>query len=112
VQLKVCPITVVNIKYCPDFNPDKNPNDVYIGRFHQSAKYGALPASKWANPFWITDDVNRETVIELYRDYIVNNPGLMNSLLELDGKRLGCWCKPELCHGDILAKLSESEQGI
>jgi hypothetical protein len=23
-------------------------------------------------------------------------------LLELDGKRLGCFCKPKLCHGDII----------
>ena len=26
----------------------------------------------------------------------------MDSLLELKGKTLGCWCKPEDCHGDIL----------
>jgi len=26
-------------------------------------------------------------------------------LPELIGKRLGCYCKPLLCHGDVLAKL-------
>ena len=29
----------------------------------------------------------------------------MNDLHELEGKTLGCWCKPEKCHGDILIKL-------
>jgi hypothetical protein len=23
------------------------------------------------------------------------------------GKNLGCWCKPEKCHGDILIKIIE-----
>ena len=29
----------------------------------------------------------------------------MESLIELEGKVLGCWCHPEPCHGDILVKL-------
>jgi hypothetical protein len=29
----------------------------------------------------------------------------MNDLHELNGKELGCWCKPDKCHGDILIKL-------
>ena len=29
----------------------------------------------------------------------------MDSILELDGKVLGCWCCPEECHGDILVKI-------
>lgn len=33
------------------------------------------------------------------------NQELMNSLHELGGKTLGCWCRPEDCHGDILLKL-------
>lgn len=30
---------------------------------------------------------------------------MTEQLLELEGKNLGCWCKPEACHGDILVKL-------
>ena len=26
-----------------------------------------------------------------------------NEVFKLAGKRLGCFCKPELCHGDVLA---------
>ena len=33
------------------------------------------------------------------------NKELMNSLSELRGKRLGCWCKPERCHGNVLIEL-------
>lgn len=29
----------------------------------------------------------------------------MRSLHELDGKILGCFCKPDKCHGDVLIKL-------
>ena len=31
-----------------------------------------------------------------------------NKVYELQGKRLGCFCKPELCHGDILANYLNS----
>jgi hypothetical protein len=29
----------------------------------------------------------------------------MASLDELEGKTLGCFCKPEPCHGDVLLEL-------
>jgi hypothetical protein len=28
---------------------------------------------------------------------------------EFRGKVLGCWCKPEACHGDVLIELIEGE---
>ena len=28
-------------------------------------------------------------------------------LKRLKGKKLGCWCKPERCHGDVIVKLIE-----
>lgn len=31
----------------------------------------------------------------------------MAALPELKG-RLGCWCKPEACHGDVLVELLEA----
>ena len=74
----------------------KEPYDVYIGR-----------PSKWGNPFEIGVDGNREEVIEKYRKYILAHKNLLNSLYELKGKTLGCWCKPKACHGDILAELAD-----
>jgi len=64
-----------------------------------------LSRSKWMNPFKITPDSSREKVCEDYEKYIRSKPELMESLKELSGKKLGCWCKPSLCHGDILIKL-------
>lgn len=75
-------------------NKYKEPYDIYIGR-----------GSKWGNPFEIGKDGTREEVIEKYRLYILNKPELLNSLPELKGKTLGCFCKPKPCHGDVLIEL-------
>lgn len=79
--------------------------DVYIGR---AVNYGgwSLPESKWANPFLMKNFRNdRELVLKLYRAYVRSKPELMASLPELRGQRLGCWCKPARCHGDVLVEL-------
>lgn len=69
--------------------------DVYIGR-----------PSKWGNPFTLKDGT-RDEVIRKYEMYLQNSPFLLNSLHELKGKILGCWCYPQACHGDILKKYVE-----
>lgn len=74
---------------------EKDRFDLYIGR-----------PSKWGNPFIIGKDGTRKEVIDKYRAWILDQPDLMNSLPELEGKVLGCWCKPNSCHGDVLADLA------
>ena len=71
--------------------------DVYIGR-----------PSKWGNPFKIGRDGTREQVIQKFREWIKRQPHLLEELEELRGKRLGCWCKPLPCHGDVLVELAEN----
>jgi len=68
--------------------------DVYIGR-----------PSKWGNPFTIGEDGNRRQVIEKYKEWVQLQPELMESLHELEGKVLGCWCRPKACNGDVLLSL-------
>lgn len=75
----------------------KEEYDVYIGR-----------PSKWGNPFTIGIDGTREEVIAKYIDWLYEQPDLLNSLHELKGKTLGCWCHPLTCHGDILAELANN----
>ena len=82
----------------------KEPYDVYIGR-----------PSKWGNPYSHKEGTlaefkvaNRAEALEKYEKYLLENETLYNSLIELKGKTLGCWCKPNKCHGDILAKWSNS----
>lgn len=75
----------------------KEPFDVYIGR-----------PSKWGNPFKIGKDGSREDVIAKYRQWILANPELIAKLpSELKGRMLGCWCRPNSCHGDVLAELAD-----
>lgn len=70
----------------------KEPYDVYIGR-----------PSKWGNPFTIGKDGTREEVLALYLAWVETQD---LPLHELRGCRLGCWCKPLPCHGDILMELA------
>lgn len=69
--------------------------DVYIGR-----------PTKWGNPFTIGKDGSREEVIQKYREWIVTQPKLMESLHELKSKTVACWCDPLPCHGDVLVELA------
>ncbi|MEK6884667.1 MAG: DUF4326 domain-containing protein, partial [Nanoarchaeota archaeon] len=83
------------------------PYDTYVGR--KNITYD-LPESKWANPYLLHRDGTREEVCDKYEKHIRADKFLMESLHELDGKTLGCWCKSgkdpnKLCHGDILIKL-------
>jgi hypothetical protein len=50
-------------------------------------------------------------VIEAFETWIVRQPQLMARLGELRGKVLGCWCHPKACHGDVLARLADDEEG-
>jgi hypothetical protein len=76
---------------------------VYVGR-----------PSKWGNPFKIGqvsvihvgEKLNREQVIELYRQYLDHNLKLIADLHELRGKDLVCWCTPLPCHADVLLELA------
>jgi len=93
--------------------------DVYVGRrmggiripYNKHLKPAEIEqirkGSKWANPFKEGKDGTREEVIEKYRQRILANPELLKQLPELRGKTLGCWCKPNACHGDVLKELAE-----
>lgn len=96
--------------YCNDCRPvvqvvhcKKERYDVYIGR-----------PSKWGNPFTHKEGTRADFIlptrfeaIEAYGKWITEGDGrhLLKDLHELKGKILGCWCKPQSCHGDILKDL-------
>ena len=89
---------VVNIHH-------KVPYDVYIGR------PGKGQTSKWGNPFVIGKDGTRDEVIEKFKQYLIDqyHAGVftLQDFLDLDGKTLGCFCKPHPCHGDVLIEAIE-----
>jgi hypothetical protein len=86
-------------------NCQKKDFDVYIGR-GPCPKTGTI--GKWGNPFKIGPDGTRMEVIRKYKEWIVKQPELMAALPELRGFRLGCWCVPKACHGQVLVELLES----
>lgn len=87
------PPTVVNLR--------NEPYDLYIGR---AVKSRGLPLSRWANPVRFSAETDRAHVLDLYEDH-VRSSGLLDWIHELSGLRLGCWCKPKSCHGDVLVRL-------
>jgi hypothetical protein len=71
--------------------------DVYIGR-----------PSLFGNPFKIGRDRDRDQVIKKFKDYFYRrlevDSTFKRGVLNLKGCRLGCYCKPDACHGDIIAE--------
>ncbi|HEX3133793.1 MAG TPA: DUF4326 domain-containing protein [Planctomycetota bacterium] len=74
------------------------PYDVYIGR-----------PSPWGNPFRLGDEAQRAEVVAQYRAWVMAQPEFLARIRrELRGKRLGCWCAPRACHGDVLAQIANA----
>lgn len=85
-------MTPTKIVHC-----ETDPFDVYIGR-----------PSKWGNPFTEKTGDSRTQVIRKYREWLMYDPDAAELRLELhtlEGKTLGCWCKPKACHGDVIVEL-------
>ena len=82
---------MANVVHCK-----RSPFDVYIGR-----------PGPFGNPFEIGRDGTRQEVVEKYAEWVLTQPELLAIIkAELSGKVLGCWCAPNLCHGDILVELA------
>lgn len=75
--------------------------DQYIGRA------GRGHDGYFGNPFEIGKHGTREQVIERYREYfedrICRDEEFERRVHALAGKTLGCFCKPQSCHGDVIA---------
>jgi hypothetical protein len=93
-----------------------DPANVYIGRgrvvFYNGGRYPAFD-SVWANPFKVDAKMSRDESIRKYRQYLTDCLAsgriTREQLRSLRGKTLGCWCKPEACHGDVLVEMCENE---
>ncbi|KAJ3192711.1 hypothetical protein HK101_006100 [Irineochytrium annulatum] len=98
-----------------------DPQNVYIGRggvilfdVEGNGKKRRYPYknSVLHNPFKVGPGKNRDKVCDLYRDYLLEKleaegeDGVFHrALADAKGKALGCWCKPERCHGDEIVKI-------
>lgn len=84
--------------------------DVYIGRA------GKKQDGYFGNPFRVNrsgDKAHLDGVLQKYRDYfnerIAHDAEFRTRVLALRGKRLGCFCKPGPCHGDVIAEWVDSQ---
>lgn len=77
--------------------------DVYIGR------PGKGMAGPWGNPFPVPRGASPDASLIQYEQYLRNkvatDPQFRKDLLALQGKVLGCFCKPKPCHGDIMIQV-------
>jgi len=83
------------------------PYNIYIGKKseEQDGYFGNPFDTKVAQMLDVP--FTREWSIEMYRNHfeiqIQCNPKFKSRILELKGKRLGCFCSPLMCHGNIIA---------
>lgn len=92
--------TVVNIKSGATY-------DQYIGRAgHGHDGY-------FGNPFKLQPGESRGATLSNYKKWfdhrIANDPKFKERILSLKGKILGCFCHPNLCHGDIIAQYLDTQ---
>ena len=77
----------------------KQPYDIYIGR-----------GTPFGNPFEIGEEFGRVECILEYKKWFqkrLTDTEFRDKVHQLKGKRLGCWCKPLDCHGDIILEYLE-----
>lgn len=100
--IKIKITRVINIKKETEYqNLKSTAHYEYIGR-----------GSYWGNPYSMYENSDdREEVIRKFKydfDYEKFPKKEKSLVYELAGKRLGCFCKPEACHGDVLADFLNS----
>ena len=82
---------------------------VVVNKYAEEFDICIMRPSIWGNPFRTGKDGTREEVIQKYRERLEGLPHLVElARKKLRGKRLGCCCKPQSCHGDVLAEFADS----
>ena len=93
-------------------NLRKEPYDIYIGRpgmfgnVHKVAPFHCVYCCGMVH--------SREEAIAAYRQYFLDRVAadefFRQEVLKLKGLRLGCYCKPLPCHGDVIVEWLEGGQ--
>ncbi len=83
--------------------------DVYIGRGSGSHLNNTKIGQRgWlGNPYPLSEYTRDESIGLFRRDFearIANDEEFKAAVEKLAGKRLGCFCKPAACHGDVIAE--------
>lgn len=103
IKEKNIPLRVINLKLAKainikgtEFGKGSSEKYEYIGR-----------GSTWGNPYSMYENGDdRDEVIRKFK-YDFDFDKFLNvkkeDFLHLKGKKLGCFCKPQACHGDVIA---------
>jgi hypothetical protein len=90
-------------------NLHKEPYDVYIGRA------GKGQDGYFGNPFPLkgNQEIDRIYCIQLYSAYFLGridkDSEFKKRIEALKDKTLGCFCKPKMCHGDVIVDYLEDQ---
>lgn len=104
----------------PDYDPDLNPNVIYVSRRQWWGPGRLLDEHPLKNPHLVDKPCrargchgvlhSREEAVAAYGRRLLAHPELLALVPALRGKTLGCWCAPELCHAHVLAVLAEAPE--
>jgi hypothetical protein len=86
-----------------------SPDHVYCGRRvqHVPATYDSPFRNDVPRVTRMTQDMAVSAFEQRFRAKLATDPELVTRLVGLQGKTLGCWCKPKACHCDVVLKLSD-----
>ena len=91
-EQRLAPTRVVNLR--------REDYDVYIGRAGQGED------GYFGNPIRLNPGETRGSTLEKFKEYFYNrlqtDPQYKERIASLKGLTLGCFCKPNPCHGDII----------
>lgn len=94
----------------PAYDPDLNPNVIYIGRYQGWGAGRILLGHPLGNPFGVGKYGLHESLVK-YADWLLGDARRVAIARELHGKILGCWCvgtRPA-CHGLIVAAVADDD---
>jgi hypothetical protein len=92
-------------------NGENTPKTTVVNVKHTKCDVFIYRGTPFGNPFdYMQLGITRTECIEMYRQWFykkLNDPVFRDKVLTLKGKTLGCWCKPDACHGDVIVEYLE-----
>jgi hypothetical protein len=118
VSMKVGYLRTIGYKSLAHWMND--PNNMYLGRsgrlwitLEGTKNIFYYPGSIFGNIFKLSDCVDVNDCLVKYKNYILNNKELYDSLDKLKGKNIGCFCDIEKpCHIKVLLMLLKEKEKL
>jgi hypothetical protein len=92
-------VTVVHCK--------KDRYNVYIGRPSIFGNPFTHLKTKSLGTFLVA---SRDEAVSEYKKWVIKQPKVLKAIKNLpEDAILGCWCKPQACHGDVIAEIRNEQ---